>query len=197
MGLRNSDEAWGWVSMALHWLVVLGVLAAAMIGLVMEELPSSGGKVQVYALHKSIGLTVLGLMVLRLLWRLAGGRPGVLPGVARWQSLAAAVTHGLLYAALFAMPLSGWLYNSASNFPLRWFGLFRVPPISGRDGDLKDFAHDAHETLFWVIVALVLLHAGAALWHHLVLRDRTLDRMLPSRWRRPLPPGDAARDAQR
>jgi len=82
------------------------------------------------------------------------------------------------------MPLSGWLYNSASNFPLRWFGLFQVPALSGRDPELKAIAHDTHGTLFWVIVALVLLHAGAALWHHLVRRDETLDRMLPARLRR-------------
>jgi cytochrome b561 len=123
-------------------------------------------------------------MVLRLLWRLLGGRPAALAGSARWQSATAEVTHWLLYAALFAMPLSGWLYNSASNFPLRWFGLFRVPALSERNPDLKEFAHDAHETLFWVIVALVVLHAGAALWHHLVRRDETLDRMLPARLRR-------------
>lgn len=184
MGLRNTDTAWGSVSMALHWLIVLLVLATAVLGLVMGEMRFSPTKVQAFALHKSLGLTVLALMVLRLAWRLVGGRPAALADSARWQSATAEVTHWLLYAALFAMPLSGWLYNSASNFPLRWFGLFTVPPLTGRDQDIKEFAHDAHEMLFWVIVVLVLLHAGAALWHHMVRRDETLDRMLPARLRR-------------
>lgn len=184
MGFRNTDTAWGSVSMALHWLVVLLLLATAVLGLVMDEMRFSPTKVQVFALHKSLGLTVLALMLLRLLWRLVGGRPAALAGSARWQSATATITHWLLYAALFAMPLSGWLYNSASNFPLRWFGLFTVPPLTGRDQDIKEFAHDAHEMLFWVIVVLVLLHAGAALFHHLVRRDETLDRMLPARLRR-------------
>ena len=184
MGMRNTDTAWGTVSMALHWLIVLLVLAAALIGLTMDDLPNSATKVKVYALHKSLGLTVLALMLVRLLWRLVGGRPAALAGTPRWQNATATITHWLLYAALFAMPLSGWLYNSASNFPLRWFGLFQVPALSGRDPELKAIAHDTHETLFWVIVALVLLHAGAALWHHLVRRDETLDRMLPARLRR-------------
>lgn len=185
MHVRNTDTAWGSVSIGLHWLVVLLVLVGATLGLVMDEMPNSVAKIQVYALHKSLGLTVLALMLLRFAWRLAGGRPAALAGTARWQSASATVTHWLLYAALLAMPLSGWLYNSASNFPLRWFGLVRVPALSGRDPDLKELAHEAHETIFWVIVALVLLHVGAALWHHLVRRDATLDRMLPARLRRP------------
>lgn len=184
MPVRNTDTAWGSVSIGLHWLVVLLVLVGATIGLVMDEMPNSVAKIQVFALHKSLGLTVLALMLLRLAWRLVGGRPAALAGTARWQSATATITHWLLYAALVAMPLSGWLYNSASNFPLRWFGLVRVPPLSGRDPDLKEFAHEAHETIFWIIIALVLLHVGAALWHHLVRRDATLDRMLPARLRR-------------
>src|SRR5690606_6510383 len=120
---------WGSISMLLHWSVVLLVLCAAVLGLVMDEMPNSFNKVRVYALHKSLGLTVLGLMVLRLLWRMVSGRPGTVAGVARWQSRIAEVSHWLLYAVLFAMPLSGWLYNSSSNFPLQWFGLFNVPAL--------------------------------------------------------------------
>jgi len=191
MQLRNTDIAWGTVSMLLHWLVVLLVLVAATLGLVMDEMPNSMTKLRVFALHKSLGITVLALMLLRLAWRLLGGRPAALP-MARWQAFSASVTHWLLYAVLLAMPLSGWLYNSASNFPLQWFGLFNLPALVERDRDIREWAHDAHETLFWVIVALVALHAAAALWHHLVLRDATLERMLPSYLRRRRGSDDAA-----
>ena len=184
MQLRNTRSDWGMVSMLLHWLIVLLVLAAVVLAQVMDELPRSVARLQVYAVHKSIGITVLALMLVRLAWRFAGPRPLSLPGTARWQAAVAELTHWALYAALIAMPLSGWLYNSASNFPLQWFGLFNLPPISGRSAELKDFAHDLHENLYLVIVVLVALHAGAAFWHHFVRRDATLDRMLPARWRR-------------
>jgi len=93
MGMRNTDTAWGTVSMALHWLIVLLVLAAALIGLTMDDLPNSATKVKVYALHKSLGLTVLALMLVRLLWRLVGGRPAALAGTPRWQKPTATITH--------------------------------------------------------------------------------------------------------
>ena len=184
MQWRNTTTGWGAVSMLLHWLIVLLVVLAVVLAQVMEEMPRSMARVEVYALHKSVGITVLALMLVRLAWRFLGPRPLSLPGTARWQAALAEVTHWSLYAALIAMPLSGWLYNSASNFPLQWFGLVNLPPISGRSAELKDFAHDLHETLFWVIVVLVVLHAGAAFWHHFVRRDATLERMLPARWRR-------------
>lgn len=179
MAMRNTEASWGWVSIALHWLVVVLLLCVAVIGLVMGEMPNSLRKLEVYALHKSLGLSILGLMALRLVWRLFAGRPRAVPGTPRWQARVADATHWMLYAALFAMPISGWLYNSASNFPLRWFGLFSVPAISERDPGLKELALDAHQALFVAIVVLVVLHAGAALWHHLVQRDATLQRMLP------------------
>ena len=184
MQLRNTPSGWGTVSMLLHWLIVLLVVVAIVLALVMEEMPRSVARLEMYALHKSVGITVLALMLLRLAWRFVGPRPLALPGTARWQAALAELTHWALYAVLIAMPLSGWLYNSASNFPLQWFGLVNLPPLGGRSEALEDLAHDAHETLFWVILVLVALHAGAAFWHHFVRRDATLERMLPARWRR-------------
>jgi cytochrome b561 len=147
--------------------------------MLMDELPNSPLKVQVYALHKSFGLTVLALTLLRLAWRLLAGAPAALPGIPAWQRWAAGGVHGLLYALLLAMPLSGWLYNSASGFPLKWFGLFSLPKLSGYSPEVKDFAHDAHETIFYVLAAVLALHAAAALKHHYLDRDATLSRMLP------------------
>ena len=185
MSWRDSEDAWGWISITLHWAVVLLVLSGALLGLFMTEMSLSAAKVRVYALHKSIGITVLALMLLRVAWRLASRRPRALPAP-RWQNGVAATTHWMLYAAALALPLSGWLYNSASNFPLQWFGLFNLPAIAERDAGLKELAHDLHYLLFWCLVVLVVVHAGAALWHHLVRRDRTLSRMLP--WLKPAVP---------
>lgn len=184
MSLRNPRDRWGGVSQSLHWLVVVLILATGLIGLLMGDMRASPTKVQVYALHKSLGLTILALAVLRLGWRLAAGAPATLTGTPRWQARLASVTHWLLYALLLAIPLSGWAFNSAAGYPLQWFGLFNLPALVGRDADLRVTVRDLHEALFWSLVAVTVLHAAAALYHHAVLRDATLARMLPRGWPR-------------
>ena len=150
-------------------------------------------KSELYSLHKTFGLTVLGLTVLRLLWRLFAGAPAPVPGTPRWQSAIASAAHGALYLILLAMPLSGWLFHSASGFPprnLSWFGLFKLPSLSDRDPALRDFALAAHEWLFIALAVIVTAHALAALKHHYLDRDRTLARMLPLAKPAPKPQDD-------
>jgi cytochrome b561 len=190
MPIKNLADRWGGVSITLHWLTALMILGLVVVGFLMQELANSPTKIQVYGLHKSIGLTVLALTVLRLLWRLFAGVPAPVPGMPRWQVWASNVSHGALYLILLAMPLSGWLYNSASGFPLKWFGLFALPKLSGYDAEVKAFALAAHETLFLALAAIVTVHALAAFKHHHFDRDRTLVRMLPLL----KPPAPAARD---
>ena len=155
------------------------IVVQGAIGLSMVELGTTPTKVKVFALHKSIGLTVLALVLLRLAWRLGQRTPREPPGP-RWQRVAARISHVLLYLLLLALPLSGWLFNSAANFPLSWFGLVRVPSLThGYEPALKALAHGAHEFLFWLLAVLVAVHAAAALWHHFGQRDDVLRRMLP------------------
>jgi cytochrome b561 len=179
MQLRNSPDRWGAVAQLLHWSMAALVISLVLLGLFMTEMPNSMDKLKLYALHKSLGLTVLALVILRLLWRLAGRRPAWPPHIPRWQRRLAGITHGLLYLLLLWMPLSGWLYNSASNFPLRWFNQFRVPALTGPDPELKALALAMHSWGFYLLAALFVLHAGAALKHHYHDRDRTLTAMLP------------------
>jgi cytochrome b561 len=188
MPLKNTREEWGSVSMALHWLVVVLILAMAWIGLTMGDLPNGPGKIATYALHKSIGITILALVVLRLAWRLYAGAPAPVAGTPGWQARSASLAHWALYALLLAMPLSGWLLNSASGFPLQWFGLVNLPAIAGRDHDLHELAEEIHELLFWILVALAVAHAATAFYHHLFQRDATLARMLPRGWLRTAEP---------
>lgn len=182
MSLKNSEQRWGGVSQALHWLIVLLIIGQGTVGLLMGDLRNGPDKIQVYALHKSFGLTILGLVVLRLAWRLYAGTPRPVPGTPGWQEKIASLTHWALYALLFAIPISGWVLNSASGFPLQWFGLFNLPAIAGKDHDLHELAEGVHELLFWTLVAVALVHAAAAFYHHLFQRDATLARMLPRGW---------------
>ncbi len=179
MAIRNNSQTWGSLSIGLHWLTFILILSLAMVGLIMTDLPNSPLKIQVYALHKSFGLTVLGLTIIRLVWRLFSITPKITINIPAWQNLIAKLTHGLLYLLLFAMPISGWLYNSAAGFPLKYFGLFKLPKLSGYDPDLKQLAGDAHGTFFYILALLMLIHTGAALKHHYLDKDNTLTRMLP------------------
>ena len=179
MALRNTDARWGGIAQFFHWLIALLIVAQGAIGLTMVELGMTPTKVKVFALHKSIGLTILALALLRLAWRL-GQRVPRDPPMPPWQHVAARVSHFLLYVLIFALPLSGWLFNSAANFPLEWFGLVHVPSLThGLDPVLKAWALRAHVVLFWILVGVVAVHVAAALWHHFVQRDDVLLRMLP------------------
>jgi cytochrome b561 len=175
---------WSALSKALHWLIAALILAMAWIGLTMGGMPNGPDKIATYALHKSIGLSILALAALRLGWRLYAGAPAPVAGTPRWQERIANATHVALYVLLLALPLTGWLLNSAAGFPLQWFGLFNLPSIAARDEALHTLAVQTHEALFWALAVLVVMHAAAALYHHLFLGDATLARMLPRGWLR-------------
>ena len=178
MAIKSNDRQWGSVARTFHWLMALLIIGNGALGLYMHELNPSMDKISIYAIHKSIGLTVLALFLLRLSWRWFDPRPRDLP-MARWQKLAAHAAHGALYLLMLAMPLSGWLFNSAHGNPLQWFKFFNLPALVEQNEDLADFFGDAHETLFWILVAVLVAHVGGALMHHFVERDNTLRRMLP------------------
>jgi cytochrome b561 len=184
MALKSTRQQWSGIGKALHWLVAALILVMAYLGLTMGDLPNGPDKIATYALHKSIGLSILALAVLRLGWRLYAGAPEEVAGTPRWQARIATVTHVALYALLLALPLTGWLLNSAAGFPLQWFGLFNLPSLAARDEALHALSVEVHELLFWALAVLVVMHAAAALYHHLFLGDATLARMLPRGWLR-------------
>src|SRR5580765_8750491 len=129
MALKNTANEWGSVSKTLHWLIVILIIVMGWLGLTMVDLPNSPHKISTYALHKSIGITILALVVLRLAWRLYAGAPTEIPGTPRWQHTLATLMHGALYALLLVTPITGWIVNSASGFPLQWFGMINLPAL--------------------------------------------------------------------
>ena len=183
MSLKNTTDRWGGISQLLHWTIAILIVLIGIVGLVMGELPRSPKYFWVYTAHKSLGLTVLALVLVRIGWRLYAGAPRPVPGTPRLQALLASATHGAIDLLILALPLSGWIYDSANALrPFRWFGLVEVPKLVAPDEALAASAHGAHEWLFWLLMALVAGHAGAALYHHFIQRDATLARMLPRRW---------------
>ncbi|HXN09775.1 MAG TPA: cytochrome b, partial [Steroidobacteraceae bacterium] len=141
------------------------------------DLAVSPRKLRWYSYHKWIGITVLGLVLLRALWRALHAPPPDEP-MPRWQRLAAHLTHGLLYLLMFVTPVVGWLYSSASGFPVVYLKLWRLPDLVPKDPALAKVLVGAHGLLAFTLMLVVLLHAAAALKHHYFDRDATLRRML-------------------
>lgn len=166
-------------AITLHWAIALLIFAGFPLGVYMQDLPLSPDKLRLYSYHKWIGVSVLLLAAIRVSWR-ATHRPPPLPAsMPSWERLAAQSVHFLLYALLFAIPLSGWLMSSAKGVQTVYFGVLPLPDLVGKDKELGDMLKEVHETLNFALLGLVLAHVAAALKHHFVERDDILARMLP------------------
>lgn len=177
----NSIEAYDAVAQALHWLVAALVLAQLALGVYAANLPVSLARLQWLSRHKSLGLAILALMLLRLGWRWLHPPPALPASMPRWERRAANATHRMLYVLLILAPLAGWLYASAAGLSVNWFGLFVVPDLVAPDRALAALFKALHLALVALLALLIALHAGAALRHAVVLRDAVLQRMLPRR----------------
>lgn len=179
--LRNSATEWGSAAKAFHWLMAILILAMFLLGWLAAGWPLSPTKIKLFFWHKSLGITLLLLAVIRLAWRLynpAPAYPAHLPG---WQRYLAGASHAFLYALMLLMPLSGWIINSAANFPFKVFGLVPLPAIAPNSKPVQDWAEFFHLAAFWMFAALLLLHVLGAVRHHWHDRDDVLNRMLPFR----------------
>jgi cytochrome b561 len=178
--MRNTSESWGLPARALHWIVALGVLGLFCFGLWMKEVPPRGERHFYYALHATVGISILALMAVRLVWWLLNPTPAAPAGTPSWRHWASWASHRLLYALTFAVLIVGWLLSGTLRKPieLKAFGVIPVPQILEARSPYHRMLEDWHEMLAYALIALVALHAGAALYHHYVLRDGVLRRML-------------------
>jgi cytochrome b561 len=178
MPLRNTAEAYGGLSKFLHWTIVLLLLPQYFLAEAAQALPVGAERFQLITWHKSIGMLVLMLALVRLAWKFGNkGLPGAIG--AAWQRKAAAAAHGLLYLLILAQPISGWMVSSSGNYPVTLFGWFEFPAIVGENDGLHEFVEEVHELLFIALLVVAVIHIAAALYHHFVLKDRVLRRMLP------------------
>ncbi len=178
MPLLNTPRSYGSLAKLLHWGIVALILVQFYLAESADELPDGAEKLAVIARHKSLGVLLLALAVLRIGWKLANrGRP--MPAGSGVLRKAAAAGHGLLYLLLLAQPISGWAMASAAGAPVAFFGRFALPALAPQNRALHERLGDVHETLFWVLAAVAALHAAAALYHHFALKDDVLKRMSP------------------
>ncbi|MHA7772074.1 cytochrome b [Roseibium sp. M-1] len=159
----------------LHWLIAVLVLATWPLGVVIKFVKGEVA-MDFYMLHESLGFLVLWLMLLRVGNKLIARKPPAEgPAIER---LAAAAVHGLLYLFLIVMPLSGFLATNAHGFPLHWFGLVEIWSPIGKSPDIAWTLSAIHSWSAWTLFALLGLHIGAVLFHHVIRRDGTLYRIL-------------------
>lgn len=181
MNWRNSAERYGTFSIGLHWLMLL-LLVAVYACIDLSEVFPKGSDLRaaLKAWHYMLGLAVFPLVCVRLAVHLAGRVPRIDPDPPGWQQLSAKAVHMVLYALMIGMPLLGWLILGAKGKPIPFFG-FELPALIGEGRILEKLFKGIHEIGGTVGYFVIGLHAAAALFHHYVVRDNTLRRMLPVR----------------
>jgi cytochrome b561 len=184
--MNDAATQYNAIAKTFHWLMAFLIACMLLLGWIMtaDTLLDGHGKSVAMHVHESLGMIVLGLGLLRLMWRLITPHPPFPASMPRWERMAAAATHALLYVLLLAMPLVGWMIISTLPHNVLFFGLFPIPnlpvlPELPNKKDIRGILENIHGTLAWVIVAFVALHAGAALKHHFIERDDVLLRMTP------------------
>lgn len=166
-------------SKLLHWLVAACVLTTLPVALAMVRVGKGPTQDLLYNFHKSLGVLILILMVLRLINRLVVGAPIPDPGIERWQQTVSSAVHTALYVLLLAMPVVGTIANSAYGAPTPFFGLFTLPKLVGDNQALATQLFAVHRWTGFLVILLAGMHVGAALFHYFIRRDTVLQRMLP------------------
>ncbi len=177
--LRNSSDTWGGVAKALHWLMLVLIVVQVSLGWAAELWRLSPTKLELFVWHKSTGILLLLLAVVRIGWRLMNPPPRSPAGLAGWERAAGVASHVVLYCLIVAIPLSGWVINSAANIPLNVFWLFPLPDITAPSKTLAELAARVHFGLFVTLSIVLCLHIGAALRHHYIRHNNVLVRMMP------------------
>jgi cytochrome b561 len=188
-GYAARPERYTAVAMLLHWLTAAGIAALIVIGLIMTQLTAQISQMEIftlYQLHKSIGITVLLLVVVRVVWRLTHRPPPLPDEMTPAEKGAAHGLHWLLYAFMIGMPLTGWAVVSSSpfNLPTVLFNLVPWPdlpvlPTLANKAAVSHVLGWVHAYGSWILIVLLAVHIGAALRHHVIKRDPVLTRMIP------------------
>lgn len=176
----NTRERYGAVAIMLHWLMAVVLITLSVLGLYMVSLPDVGFDMKKIALilyHKQLGIVALALALLRFAWRVGNALPRLAEALPGWQMVLARFVHLCFYALMVALPITGWIMSSATGIPVSLFGLFELPDLVSYNEHLFHTFIEIHKWLGYALVVLILIHAGAALRHHLIFKDETLKKM--------------------
>ncbi|MDP3532077.1 MAG: cytochrome b [Alphaproteobacteria bacterium] len=177
MNLRNSDQSWGIVTQFLHWFIFAFLIGQITLGFVMGDFPDGDEKWKLFDLHKALGMLALLIIVLRLFWRFLNVVPKD-PPMPNWQKKSAQGVIWALYLSMLIIPISGYLMSTLGGHPIKIFDLFTIDPIM-KNPAISKFANKVHEYMIWVIIGFTAFHIVGGLYHHFILKDNILRRMLP------------------
>ncbi len=179
ISLGSRQGSYTATAMWFHWITALFMASILPIAWVMTNMSDGNAwRGLLYTLHKSIGLTIITVVVLRLIWRATHPAPPLSGRVGTAVAVLARANHWLLYAVLLVMPISGYLLSATGKFPISYFGLFTVPGL-GVHPLLRHTATTVHLVGQWFVYGLVVLHLLGTSYHVVIARDGTLERMLP------------------
>ncbi|WP_445361113.1 cytochrome b [Microbulbifer sp. EKSA005] len=179
MQAKNSSSSYGWVAIALHWIMAPAIIGTFILGWWMRQLSYYDPWYQrAPEIHKGVGIILLVFLLFRLAWRFANPSPASNPQTPNWQKFAATATHGLIYLLLLAIMVSGYLISTADGRPIDVFGIVSIPATLQGIPNQEDIAGSIHEILAWGLIGLVAAHVLAALKHHFIDRDGTLRRII-------------------
>jgi len=177
--IRNTSSSWGSVSRWFHWILGVTVIGMLAFGWWMNHIPARADRLFYRSIHADIGYVLLLLMVVRLLWRIIDPKPALPSDTPRWRRISAHINQWALYIVTIMVAMLGWAHSGAHKPDYAdWFGLFRVPQITSPDKAVADAYEDRHIFFAYVLLALIVIHVVAALWHHFVKRDRVTARMV-------------------
>jgi cytochrome b561 len=181
MTTSNPEARYDATLRILHWAMAAIIFAAIALGVAAAFLPRGvSPRVEILTVHKSLGMTALILIVLRVAWRLYVGAPPYAAALGAFSRLGAHAGHVALYALMIALPVTGYVNSVAGGHPAPWFGLFEFPALVGKNEALAHRASFAHYWLAWTIGAVLALHLAAVAWHVWVKRDDVFARMWPT-----------------
>lgn len=182
MALTNTETRWGAVARAFHWGMAALIVAMLLGGTIMVAWPNAelATKFQLYQWHKSFGLVLFALLLLRLVWRLGQPTPALPATSSAFTRRAAALSHGLLYLLMAALPVTGYLMSSANTLgvPTVLFGIWEVPHVLAADARLEAIFKQAHDLLGTALLIVVAVHVLAAVKHAVINRDGIWARMV-------------------
>ena len=197
--MNHSTTSYTKTAKALHWLIAIGIFGMFALGWFMSELPKEAPKQMAYDLfnlgvytwnlteeisprtfyfnlHKSIGVTIFALILIRILWRITHRPPALLASYKAWESKLASGAHHLLYLLMVALPLSGIIMAIYSKYGIKWFGIELIKGLDNKD--MRELFYEAHEIIGLIILLVIILHILGALKHKFIDKDDTLKRML-------------------
>jgi cytochrome b561 len=161
-----------------HWLIAVMVLAMLSFGFFLEDLPEQYQPLA-FMMHKSTGLTILFLMIVRFIWVLYCGKPSLPKNTPLWEILLSRFVQYCFYVFIICMPLAGWISSVAANRVPSYFGLFPLSLPIEPNKALATFMIQSHVVIAWILIALIVLHVFGAIKHHVIDKDNVLKRMLP------------------